>query len=261
MSADDALLLRPIGVVRSPFGDRVSAPRQPYVAADAVGTIELFAGHDFEDALADLERWSHVWVIYWFHLNEGWRPKVLPPRSDEKRGVFATRSPHRPNPIGLSPMKLERVDGLVLHVSGVDVVDGTPVLDLKPYVPFADAIPDASTGWIGTDPDPAYEVRWEPLAQEQSAWLRDSHAVELGPSVDKQLALGPRPHAYRRIRENEAGALVLSVHDWRVRFRVEERTAIVERVSSGYRASQLYGERAADAKLEVHRAFAARFGV
>lgn len=259
MSAD-TLLLHPIGVVRSPFVDRVSAPRQPYVAADAVGTIELHAGHDFEDALADLERWSHIWVIYWFHLNEGWRPKVLPPRSNEKRGVFATRSPHRPNPIGLSPMKLERIEGLVLHVRGVDVIDGTPVLDLKPYVPFADIVADASTGWIGNDPDPAYEVRWEPLAQEQAAWLRELHAVELVASIDKQLALGPRPHAYRRIRETEDGKRVLSLHDWRVRFRIEERTAIVERVSSGYRASQLYGERATDAKLDVHRAFAAQFG-
>lgn len=261
MSADDALVLHPIGVVRSPFGDRVSAPRQPYVAADAVGTIELHAGRDFEDALADIERWSHLWVLYWFHLNEGWRPKVLPPRSNEKRGVFATRSPHRPNPIGLSPMKLLRVEGRVLHVSGVDVVDGTPVLDLKPYVPFADIVPDASTGWIGNDPDPAYEVRWEPLAQQQAAWLRDTHAVVLTPSVDKQLALGPRPHAYRRIRELDDGTRVLSVHDWRVQFRVEERTAIVERLRSGYRPSQLFGEGETDAKLVAHRAFAAVFGV
>ena len=262
---DQTLTLRPIGVVHSPFKDRVSAPRQPYVAADAVGTIELLPGHDFEDALADLERWSHVWVIYWFHLNDtvgkpGWRPKVLPPRSNEKRGVFATRSPHRPNPIGISPMKLERVDGLVLHVSGVDVVDGTPVLDLKPYVPFADAIPEASTGWIGNDPDPAFEVRWEPLARQQADWLRDKHAVDLAPSVDKQLALGPRPHAYRRIRTTGDGKGVLAVHDWRVRFRVEERAAIVEQLSSGYRASQLYGERSVDPKLAAHRAFAAQFG-
>jgi tRNA-Thr(GGU) m(6)t(6)A37 methyltransferase TsaA len=261
MSADDALLLRPIGVIRSPFTDRVSAPRQPYVAADAEGTIELYAGHDFEDALADLERWSHVWVLYWFHLNEGWRPKVLPPRSDEKRGVFSTRSPHRPNPIGLSPMKLLRIEGRVLFVRGVDVVDGTPVLDLKPYVPFADIVADASTGWIGTDPDPAYAVRWEPLAQEQAEWLRAAHGVELTASIEKQLALGPRPHAYRRIREVEDGRRVLSVHDWRVRFRIEERAAIVERLSSGYRASQLFGERATDRKLDVHRAFAERFGV
>ncbi len=264
MSAADSLLLHPIGVVHSPFADRVSAPRQPYVAADVVATIELFPGHDFEDALADLERWSHLWVVYWFHLNSGgdeprWRPKVLPPRSNEKRGVFATRSPHRPNPIGISPVKLERVDGLILHVRGVDMVDGTPVLDIKPYVPFADAIPDASTGWIGNDPDPAFEVRWEPVATEQAQWLRDTHGVELAASVDKQLALGPRPHAYRRIRTGADGKQVLSVHDWRIEFRVEERCAVIERIASGYRASQLYGERAADAKLQVHRDFAGRF--
>ena len=256
---DASFVVRPIGVLRSPFSDRVSAPRQPYVAGDAPGTIELFAGRGFEDAVADLERWSHVWVLYWFHLNDRWRPKVLPPRSDAKRGVFATRSPHRPNPIGLSPLLLERVEGRVLHVRGVDVVDGTPVLDVKPYVPFADVVKDATTGWIGVDPDPAWEVRWEPLAAAQAAWLAAEHGVELAPSVDKQLALGPRPHAYRRIRELPDGARLLSVHDWRVRFRVEGRAAIVERIASGYRPSQLHGGKSVDAKLAPHRAFAARF--
>src|SRR5262245_42053141 len=135
-----ALTLTPIGVVHSPFVERRQAPRQSAAARAVRGTIELFPGKGFEHELSDIESWSHVWVIFWFHLNEGWKPKVLPPRSRRRRGVFATRSPHRPNPIGLSVVKLEAVSGLTLEVSALDILDGTPVLDLKPYIPYADAI-------------------------------------------------------------------------------------------------------------------------
>lgn len=257
--AETELKLQTIGFVHSPFPDRVSTPRQPYVAQDVEGTIELISGHNYEDALEDLSDWSHIWVLFWFHLNDGWKPKVLPPRSSEKkRGVFATRSPHRPNPIGISVMKLVRVEGLVVHVRGVDLIDGTPVFDIKPYVPFADAIPDASAGWIGTDPAPAHEVIWEDAAREQAAWLRDTHGVDLFHPVERVLALGPQPHAYRRIKE-EDGALRLAVNDWRIRFRSEEKRAIIENVRSGYRPIELFGK--ADPSLDVHRAFATKFGV
>ncbi|MBK8170111.1 MAG: tRNA (N6-threonylcarbamoyladenosine(37)-N6)-methyltransferase TrmO [Sandaracinaceae bacterium] len=256
---DSELKIRPIGIVHSPFPDRVSTPRQPYVAQDIAGTIELYSGNNYEDALADLGDWSHIWVLFWFHLNEGWKPKVLPPRSSEKkRGVFATRSPHRPNPIGISVMKLERVEGLIVHVKGVDLIDGTPVLDIKPYVPFADAIPDASAGWIATDPEPPHDVVWEAEAREQATWLQREHKVDLFHPVERVLALGPQPHAYRRIRE-EDGVLRLAVNDWRIRFRTEDRRAIVERIRSGYKPSELFGK--TDPKLDIHRAFATRFGV
>jgi tRNA-Thr(GGU) m(6)t(6)A37 methyltransferase TsaA len=132
----DSYSFAPIGIVRSPFRERVDAPRQS-TARDArgvAGTIELFAGHDFEHALSDVDRFDHLWVLFVFHRNveqgRGWKPKVLPPRSVKRRGLFATRSPHRPNPIGLSVVRLLRVDGLVLHVEDLDILDGTPVLDL-----------------------------------------------------------------------------------------------------------------------------------
>src|SRR5579859_8012781 len=108
--------MEPIGVVRSPFVERVAAPRQATVgeAAEVLGQIELFSGRGYEEALDGLERWQFVWVIFVFHRNveqgRGWRPKVLPPRSDEKQGVFATRSPYRPNPIGLTATRIERVE-------------------------------------------------------------------------------------------------------------------------------------------------------
>jgi tRNA-Thr(GGU) m(6)t(6)A37 methyltransferase TsaA len=128
----DSFVVRPIGLVRSPFAEKAEAPRQAVAegAAGVAGRIEMFPEH--EHALDDLDGFDRIWVLFWFHEAHGSRAKVLPPRSNRKRGVFATRSPHRPNPIGMSAVRLERVDGLVLHVRDLDLIDGTPVLDIKP---------------------------------------------------------------------------------------------------------------------------------
>jgi tRNA (adenine37-N6)-methyltransferase len=261
MSALPPLTLLPIGVVRTPFADRVSAPRQSYVAKDVPGTIVLEPGRDFEHALEDVSGWEYLWVVYWFHLNRGWRPKVLPPRSQVKRGVFSTRSPHRPCPIGLSVVRLERVDGLSVHVRGVDMVDGSPVLDLKPYVAAADAIPEAGKGWLGAqDPVVPFDVAWSILAEEQLAWLRDNGKDDLREAALRTLTLGPQPHPYRRIRDDGDGAFRLAVKDWRVRFRVRERRVEVERIDTGYRARQLAGDATEDVAIALHRRFVERFG-
>jgi tRNA-Thr(GGU) m(6)t(6)A37 methyltransferase TsaA len=247
----------PIGVVRTPFAERLEAPRQAALAAEAEGRIELFAGRGYEDALEGLDGWEYVWVVFVFHKNveegRGWRPKVLPPRSDTKRGLFGTRSPHRPDPIGLSAVKIVRVEGLVVHVRELDLLDGTPVLDLKPYVAYADAHPDARSGWLETsDPMPSWEVAFDAAAREELAWLRD-RGVDLEAPIEAVLRLGPQPHAYRRIRRHGAG-LRLALKDWRVDFVADGRRIVVTAVRSGYRASQL----ARDAP-DVHRAYAARF--
>jgi tRNA-Thr(GGU) m(6)t(6)A37 methyltransferase TsaA len=256
----ETLTLTPIGTIRTPFLERADAPRQTYAAPDVEGRLELSSGRDFEHALEDIEGWEYLWVLYWFHQNEGWRPKVLPPRSVKRRGLFATRAPHRPNPIGLSVVKLERVEGLVLHVRGVDMLDCTPLLDIKPYVPAADARPDARTGWLGTqtapeDPEPAFEVAWSDAAKAEAGWLRETQGVDLVAAVERTLRLGPQPHPYRRIRKEGEG-MRLAVKDWRVRFHVEGRRITVDRIATGYRASQLAGD---DAALAAHRAFVARF--
>jgi tRNA-Thr(GGU) m(6)t(6)A37 methyltransferase TsaA len=247
-----------IGVVRSPFKERAAAPRQARVAAGVEARIELFAGHGYEDALYDLDAWQYVWVLFVFHKNveeqRGWKAKVLPPRATEKHGVFATRSPHRPNPIGLSAVRLVRIDGLVVHVRDVDLLDGTPVLDIKPYVPYADALPDAGSGWLGAgDPRAAWAVAFSENALEQLEWLRD-RGVDLRAAIEAALALGPQPHAYRRIRKH-GDAMRLALKDWRVDFAVRERCLVVRALESGYRPKQLAG----DPSLAVHRAFAAAF--
>jgi len=147
------LTLRPIGYVRSPYRNRIDAPHQPSVvegtetgrAAEARIELEEFLP---ESALRGLEGFERIWVIFAFHRSEGWAPLVKPPRGQGRKGVLATRSPHRPNPIGLSALELVGIEGRVLTVRGMDLLDGTPVLDIKPYVPYADAFPEAKAGWI-----------------------------------------------------------------------------------------------------------------
>ncbi len=154
MSDPGAYAFRPIGFARSPYARRIDAPHQPTVvegtetgrAAEAF--IELEASLP-EEALRGLEGFSRIWILFVFHRSEGWKPLVQPPRGPRiKRGVLATRSPHRPNPLGLSAVELVAVEGRRLRVRGLDLLDGTPILDLKPYVPYADAFPEARAGWI-----------------------------------------------------------------------------------------------------------------
>lgn len=149
----ERITLTPIGMVRSPYLQRHGTPRQPGMeSAREFGTdsaIHLDPAQVAPEALKDLEGFSHLWVISWFHLNgPRKKPLVRPPRGGEKRGVFATRAPHRPVPIGLSAVELLKIEGPVLYVRGLDLIDGTPVLDLKPYIPDYDAFPDASRGWL-----------------------------------------------------------------------------------------------------------------
>ncbi len=137
---------RPIGIIHSPFKEPRGAPIQPKAAEGVKGTVELF--DEFKEGLADLDGFSHVILIYHFHLSEGYTLKVKPFLDDTRRGLFATRAPRRPNPIGFSVVPLVRIDGATLHVSNLDIVDCTPLLDIKPYVPEFDREVDIRVGWL-----------------------------------------------------------------------------------------------------------------
>jgi tRNA (adenine37-N6)-methyltransferase len=253
--------------VRNELATRVEAARQPLTAVGAPARIELVPGRNLEHALEDLGRWELIWVIFWFHLNTGWRPKVLPPRSTTgRKGVLATRSPHRPNPLGLSVVRLDRVDGLTLYIRDADMLDGTPVLDLKPYIAYADAHPNAGAGWLEdtsasacgerpSDPVRSYVVELEPLAAEQAEWIEAQTGLPIRERIRSILALGPAPHPYRRIRSVD-GWMQLAVKEWRARFVVSERNIRVIDITSGFRASQLAR---GDDDLRPHREYLGRW--
>ncbi|WP_017324087.1 tRNA (N6-threonylcarbamoyladenosine(37)-N6)-methyltransferase TrmO [Synechococcus sp. PCC 7336] len=150
-----AISLHPIGVVRSPYTERHGTPRQSRLKAQpedytpAIAQIELFPNLVPAIALKDLDGFDYLWVISWLHLNRHWNPTVIPPRGPKiRRGTLATRAPHRPNPIGLSAVKLLQVEASALQVEGIDLLDNTPVLDIKPYVSYCDALPEANCGYV-----------------------------------------------------------------------------------------------------------------
>jgi tRNA-Thr(GGU) m(6)t(6)A37 methyltransferase TsaA len=141
-----AIIYRPIGAIHSPFKEPRDAPIQSACARDIEGTVEIFP--EYSEGLADLEGFSHIILIYHFHLSKGHSLRVKPYLDSELRGVFATRAPARPNPIGMSIVRLVKVEGGKLHVRDVDILDGTPLLDIKPYVPEFDSRSTEKIGWL-----------------------------------------------------------------------------------------------------------------
>jgi tRNA-Thr(GGU) m(6)t(6)A37 methyltransferase TsaA len=152
----------PIGVIRTPFTTREGMPIQPAAARGVRGTVEVAA--EYRDGLQDLDGFSHVILVYHLHRSRGFALRVVPYLDDRPRGLFATRAPARPNPIGLSVVPLERIEGGTLYVRNVDVLDGTPLLDLKPYVPDFDGPADVRIGWLervkGDAPDATSDDRF-----------------------------------------------------------------------------------------------------
>jgi len=195
----------PIGSIESPFKEKFGVPRQAQLVPEARSVLRL--GREMDDAVQGLDGFSHVWVLFVFHANlaDGWNPLVRPPRlgGARKMGVFATRAPHRPNPIGMSLVKLDRVErtatGPVLHLSGGDFLDGTPVLDVKPHLPEADrAAETPRIGWLETAPAwPALEVEFAPAARAALTRLAGEGYAGLETLLISTLRRDPRP-AFQR---------------------------------------------------------------
>jgi tRNA-Thr(GGU) m(6)t(6)A37 methyltransferase TsaA len=186
----------PVGIVRSCFKEKFAIPRQPQLAPAARGVLELLPPFDQGDAVAGLEQVSHVWLLFLFHqaLEDKPRLKVRPPRlgGNKSMGVFATRATHRPNGIGQSVVRLEGVEPGRLLLSGIDLLDGTPVLDIKPYVPYADSVAGASN-LMASDAPIAIAVGWSDSALPQA----HAHGLRLGEPlvelIEQCLAQDPRP--------------------------------------------------------------------
>lgn len=260
------LTLTPIGFIQTVYKDRSAAPRQPGMAAvSTVGEIILLPRHNFEQALQDLDGFERIWIVFWFDRNTGWNPKVLPPRSRKKKGVFATRSPHRPNPIGISLCRLLKVEGLKITVEDPDLLDGTPVLDIKPYVPGVEAFPDSRAGWLDLEKaeSPArYGVEVEPRAHEQAEWLANGHGIQLLDRARELLARDPYPHPYKRIKAAQDDTLVLSIKSWRVHYRIDGNQVNVTGITSGYSLEALQKPGSTRKPLhdeKAHRAFHKRW--
>jgi tRNA (adenine37-N6)-methyltransferase len=243
-SAEDKLDCSPIGFVRSSNRNKFDVPHQPERTTNDVCTIELIANRDLHKATEDLDGFEYVWILSWFHKNTTWKPKVMPPRGPEKkRGLFATRSPHRPNPIGITVAKLVSVDGLKLTVSGTDLIDGTPVLDIKPYIAYVDALPDARAGWLEEIEahfacPPSFDVVLEDLAKQQRSWLKE-HGVDFFERAFFLLRRDPSEHKTRRISKYGENLYRMGCAEWRLFFSLEGQTVSVKYFRPGYPREQL----------------------
>ncbi|HEY3876429.1 MAG TPA: tRNA (N6-threonylcarbamoyladenosine(37)-N6)-methyltransferase TrmO [Candidatus Kapabacteria bacterium] len=244
------LSLTPIGTISTPFQTKAEAPHQPEAGAE--GTITLLEGQNFEQALEDLAGMEKIWLLYWFDRNPNWKPKVLVPRGPrQKRGVFATRSPHRPNPIGLSLVDLVEVRGLKVRVRNVDLLDGTPILDIKPYLPNIEAHPDAFAGWIEEVARAGeYAVDYSDLALSQLEFLKQ-HGVDFRERIERILSRDPMPHPYKRIEQLE-DRFVQAIRGWRIVFRVKDKLVSIEEIRSGYSSETIAkGVELSDAEAQI----------
>ena len=228
--------LRVLGVLRSCFREKFGTPRQAHLAPGATASLTIRPEHKPEQSLAGLERFSHVWLLSYFHLNTNRRflPKVHPPRLKNKAvGVFASRSPHRPNPLGLSVARLVKIEGATLHLAGVDLIDGTPILDLKPYVSESDAVAGATAGWLAESPFDELDVAYAPRAlgeiEEAERRLGISDLRRLLGDVLRHDPRNPRDRAQRR----DGLDLGFFLYDFEARFSVTGRTATLLRLELG----------------------------
>jgi tRNA-Thr(GGU) m(6)t(6)A37 methyltransferase TsaA len=214
-------------LIHTPFKEKFGVPRQPLMIEEAWGKMSFPRNEFYEEAFRGIEEFSHLWLIFQFHQVKGdsidsFHSLVRPPRfgGKKKLGVFATRSPHRPNRLGLSVVKLDRIEFLskevLLHVKGVDLVDGTPILDIKPYIPYVDRVDEAFALPFSYPPE-FLRVRWE--CERPSG----SHA-EL---IEKVVGLDPRP-GHDRTSQKEFG---LYVENTNVRFREEDGEIVIIKVS------------------------------
>lgn len=217
--------MKQIAHIESVYKSKFGVPRQ-------AGLVDIEAQIVFEkeyrvvEAVRGLEEFDYVWLIWGFHLVErdGWSPTVRPPRlgGNKRMGVFATRSPFRPNPLGLSSVRLLRVDvesdnAPVLYITGADLVDGTPIYDIKPYIPYADSHPDARGGFAQQAPEKVLSVVIPDSLRQQ---LPDTMQAALQDTI----SLDPRPH----YQDDPQRIYSMSFDRWEVKFRVADGVAVIE---------------------------------
>ena len=244
------LELEPIGTFHCSERYPYDVPRQGVLAGANHGEIELFAGKQYELALYGLDGFSHIWVLFHFSQAEGWKPMVLPPRHTEhKQGVFATRSPYRPNHIGLTCVRLLGIEGLRIHVEGHDLLEGTPILDIKPYLAYADSFPDAKLGWTAQY-EQKFSVTYTDLAEMQLEWLEKHGVPCLRSFINDRLGMDPL-----NCRRNRMCGDLLAYRTWRVRFDVKEGEVLVQEIMSGYTREDLLDMTDKYGDKQVHRDF------
>ena len=269
MTSDDLILIsvmvfsfEPIGFYHSDRKYKSQAPRQGTLAS-GTGIVALNHAVNYEQAVDSLATFDRIWLIYVFHLNKNWKPKVNPPLTgtSSKVGLFASRAPYRPNPIGLSAVRLLSVSGLKLEVGESDLLDGTPILDIKPYLAYADAFADAHGGWTEQQIKPNYILEYSPLFLQQQALLRQAGDLDLFSFLEAQLSHSPTDGRKKRIEEQDLTnrRYRIAFRTWRVDYTIENQTIHIHEIFSGYSDSELNDDSDRYADKALHRFFRSKF--
>lgn len=220
-----------VATIRSGYPDKFAVPRQSGIVNSVSASIVFESTFQPEISLQGLNQFTHLWILFIFHLNQskGFHAKVHPPRlGGESIGLFATRSPHRPNPVGLSLVKILKVHPDRIDVEGVDLVDGTPVVDVKPYLPQYEIRQDAKAGWVEENPIRPIQVEFSSVALVQlNQWIEESGKIELKNAIVDLLRQDPRPIVYRGFEESggkyrEEHVFRLYDHDIRFKFKAAD---------------------------------------
>ncbi len=248
----------PIGIIHSCFKEKFGIPRQPGLVPLATAELELLPPYNREEALRGLDGFSHIWITFVFHgtMAGGWKPTVRPPRlgGNKRIGVFATRSTFRPNPIGLSAVRLtgiaKRKNGLFLELAGVDLLDQTPVLDIKPYLPYSDIIEEATGGFAPSPPEEDITVHFSGEAEAALAEREMRGGTHLRPFIVQMLGSDPAP-AYRSASQNAGRSFGARVFDLDIRWEINGKALLVTAVETpGDAAGHGAGENGLDARGE-----------
>ena len=278
---DFHLSLEPIGVFFCAQKFPYEAQRQGNLIDDGkTGVVRLRPGRNFEQALREIESFTRLWLIYGFDRNRNWKPVVRPPRADAPRvGVFASRSPYRPNPLGLSCVELLNVSGLELTVRGFDLLDASPIYDIKPYLPYADSFPEAGGGWTDRleKKSRLYTIEIENRAREKIEWLKQNAGVDLERFLNVQLREHPDDASRKRLSRPNPNSRerTLAYRTYRIDLRLPPEFAsearetadatdepiLIGDVRSAYTPAELANSATPDRyeDLDIHRRFTRHF--
>ena len=257
--------MTPIGTFTSDSGAayKFSVPRQGAMHPGHPGVVHLLRNAGFEPALRDLEGFDRIWLLFLFDRNQGWHPTVrppIPPADHERVGVFASRSPYRPNPVGLSCVRLLGIQGLDLEVDEADLLDGTPIIDIKPYIPKIDAFPNARAGWVDSQRSELWEIIVSGRVETLAKFLLKQRGPDLVSMASVQLRENPFDATRKRVVRLDETHAVLSLRMFRIDVLIDmpySRLTLAD-IRSGYTVQDLlpgtedpYGDKS------LHRAFQA----
>ena len=245
----------PIGYLQSAKKGKSEASRQPQCDSGSTGIIELSIS-EAELSLKELSGFSHLWILFVFHQNTNWKPLTMPPRLQRKVGVFATRSPFRPNPIGMSCVKIIKIEGRKIEIGHHDLLDGTPILDIKPYLEYADSLSNTDSGWTVECDKNTFEIVWTDKAQQQVNFLIQQGVSEIANVINNQLSFEPTDKKRKRIKTTSIdNEFILAYRTWRIQFQIQEQMIRVIKIFSGYTIQELAEEEDPYDDKRIHREF------